>query len=752
MVVNLRNVNVLFFVRPTLWRIRGGDTVQIEQTAVALRSLGHHVLILSNGPQAREILLTGKADVLHVWNLGRPQDALAVLPAPPHIRVYLSTLWVDYSAYDQNRTGLFGLLSSGMRDYVKMAVKGLTGMDRFPPWSAWSQSQESAQRSVLHHVDAVFTTTQHESERIRSAFPGLFGSTRTLHTLPPGVWPTLINEKYQSHLDADRPGTRKGWLCIGRIEGLKNQAALAEAWEMLAKRKEDPGPLLFLGEIAPNHHRYRNRFVAAVKAARAAGADVHWLPGPFDAMELAQKYRFAEGVIVPSLFETYGLTALEGLATGCKVVLTLRAESIGDLKQRVTWAHPSPEGLAAAVVKAHLHSSSSLEGRAWACEHTWQRAAQRLDDHYKIRHRRFSLALLGSRGIPNRYGGFEELAEHLALGLQKKGHRVAVYTSSEHPDKSAYWHGIERPRFWDPARMLGSFSQFLYDTLSLVHACRQNYSTLLLLGTTSSGLALNVFRTLRLLRTPLLAVHMDGLEWKREKYSRWVQEFLRWQEHWAAQVADVLISDNAAITSYLKETYPKIPVVEIAYGAVQWPTLPPEQSDPVLTSYGLVSQSYALILGRAVPENHWHTLLDGLSCHPVVAISHWSTPFGEEIRKKYKEQQNIVWIDSLYDRQATEILRQNCRLYFHGHSAGGTNPSLLQAMASGCRIAAHDNRFNRAVLADNAVYFSTAEEVSMAWDASSRCPTDHRESLQAHYRWESIIDLYEKEILHRLAV
>lgn len=721
-------MRVLFFVRPHLWRIRGGDTVQIEQTAQALRDRGVVVDLVADRRQASKLLRTSQINAIHIWNLGRPQDAWSILPFAGDLPVIYSTLWVDYSAYDRKR--FYGIAVPW--EWIKALSKAILGKDQWLPWTLFRYGWKGSQGKAIERSQKIITTTPQEARRIESHFPGAVGKTTVIG---PGVWPSLLHPVFQDHLMSKN---RRGWLCVGRIEGLKNQAALASAWGLLAKRGVAVGPLTFIGEIAPHHAAYGRLFAQQIAAAREAGAEIHWHPGGLDAQDLGQRYKHAEGVIVPSLFETYGLTALEGLVSGCRVVLSTQAESSEILKSYVTWGHPSPDGLAGAVEKS-LRMEKNEEGRTFALQQTWGSVAEALIPHYQSLIRPMRIALQGSRGIPNRYGGFEELAEHLALGLRERGHEVWVYTSSTHPDPSPLWKGVHRVVQWDPEPRWGSAGQLVYDALSLFHAEKLRPDILFALGTTSSGAWLLCLRSLGFLKKPLLFVHLDGLEWKRGKYKPWIRTVLRWQEKWAVEAADMVVADHPALMEYVKKHYPGKSRVELAYGA----DVPQPQPEQGLTKWGLEAGQYALALSRAVPENNWELVLNGAvkSSIPLVAVADWTTPHGQVLRAQFSDAPSIHWLDALFDPNEVETLRQHCRLYVHGHSVGGTNPGLLQAMASGCRIAAHRNPFNHGVLLENAAYFSNEKELQSAWEHSELLPLDHRVRLQK-YRWEDVIDGY----------
>ena len=171
------------------------------------------------------------------------------------------------------------------------------------------------------------------------------------------------------------------------------------------------------------------------------------------------------------------------------------------------------------------------------------------------------IALLGTRGIPNRYGGFEQISETLAAGLVARGHSVTVYCSSQHPDKSVWWKGVRRVLCTDPEDRLGTFGQFLYDRNCIRHARREGYDALLFMGYTSSSVWGPWFP-----RRCAILSNMDGLEWKRSKYSAPVRRFLRRAEAWAVRYSHRHIADSPVIKEYLDERY-GIDSAYIPYGA-----------------------------------------------------------------------------------------------------------------------------------------------------------------------------------------
>jgi glycosyltransferase involved in cell wall biosynthesis len=353
------------------------------------------------------------------------------------------------------------------------------------------------------------------------------------------------------------------------------------------------------------------------------------------------------------------------------------------------------------------------------------------------------VGILGTRGIPNAYGGFEQFAQYLALGLTQRGHEVFVYNSSDHPYQENQWNGVQIIHCKDWEKQIGTAGQFLYDYNCFRDAARRDYDILLQLGYTSSSVWYRLWPA-----KAINIVNMDGLEWKRSKYNRLTQRFLRRAEGWAAKYADVLVADSTGIRNYLREQYDKDSVY-IPYGA----EIPETYDTTALERLNLAVDGYLLVMARMEPENNIEMILQGWiasdQARPLVIIGNTANAFGRYLTETYR-QEKIRFIGAIYDLATVNALRHYSHLYFHGHSVGGTNPSLLEAMACGCDIAAHDNIFNKAVLGADARYFSTTGGVSsiLTSEPSVQMKTEWRErnleKLMREYRWEKIIDDYEK--------
>jgi glycosyltransferase involved in cell wall biosynthesis len=242
---------------------------------------------------------------------------------------------------------------------------------------------------------------------------------------------------------------------------------------------------------------------------------------------------------------------------------------------------------------------------------------------------------------------------------------------------------------------------------------------------------------------------MDGLEWRRAKFKPSVQRFLMFAEKLAINKSDYLISDSIGIKSYLKKKY-NIETAFIAYGADIFKK--PEIS--FIQKYNLSENSYNLLIARIEPENNIEIIIKGvvLSKDSKVLLiigDYKRNTFGKELFDKYNQNTKIRFLGSIYNKEVLNNLRYYSYLYFHGHSVGGTNPSLLEAMGCSCLIIAHDNEFNKAVLEQDAYYFTTPEnlaEVIKNYSANkySSLINSNLNKISNYYNVNNINGLYEQ--------
>lgn len=350
------------------------------------------------------------------------------------------------------------------------------------------------------------------------------------------------------------------------------------------------------------------------------------------------------------------------------------------------------------------------------------------------------IAIIGTRGIPNNYGGFEQFAEYLSVGLVDKGHEVFVYNSHNHFYKEDNWNSVNIVHCFDPEFLIGTSGQFIYDLNCILNSRKQDFDIILQLGYTSSSIWNRLMK-----KKSILVTNMDGIEWKRSKFSKKVQKFLKYAEGLAVKYSDYFIADSIGIQQYLKEEY-KVESTYIPYGA----KLINEADSDILKEYNLKKYNYDVVIARMEPENNIEMIikgyLDSEKARNLVVVGSLETKFGKYISEKYNDN-SIKYIGFVSGIHNLNSLRNFSNLYFHGHSVGGTNPSLLEAMASNSLICAHDNIFNKSILEEDAYYFSSEQQISDLINNKIKFKendllTNNKEKINNFYSWEKIVSDY----------
>jgi glycosyltransferase involved in cell wall biosynthesis len=352
------------------------------------------------------------------------------------------------------------------------------------------------------------------------------------------------------------------------------------------------------------------------------------------------------------------------------------------------------------------------------------------------------IGILGTRGIPNQYGGFEQLAEYLSVGLLEKSFEVYVYNTHNHSYQEKTWNGVNIIHCFNPENKLKTAGQFIYDLNCILDARKRDFDVILILGYTSISVWGRLFP-----KKATIIINMDGLEWKRNKYAGKIRKFLFYAERLAVKYCDYFIADSLAIQKYLQSKY-DVPSTFIAYGA-ETPGIA-KQSD--LQEKGLTKFNYYLIIARMEPENNIEMMLDGFSASnsgkKMILIGNPTNQYGIYLQNKFRNDLRIIFLGPIYDKATLHSLKTFSALYFHGHSAGGTNPSLLEAMASGALIAANNNEFNVSLLQKDAYYFLDADEVKALIEEVSpglkekNMIANNIKKIQEHFTWPKIIDQY----------
>lgn len=371
------------------------------------------------------------------------------------------------------------------------------------------------------------------------------------------------------------------------------------------------------------------------------------------------------------------------------------------------------------------------------------------------------IAFISTRGIPNNYGGFEQFAEYISVGLVRRGHEVVVYSPHFHPYREPDYKGVRIKHIYSPEKWIGSsVGSFFYDFLSLRDALKKEKFDIIYEAGYTSIVPAYIWFNVKRIKYPLFTTNMDGLEYKRTKFNRWVQKFVFWEERMAVKHSHFLIADNMGMHDYYKEKYGKESKF-LAYGA----DIHEDYDEDILKEFGLEADGYFIVVARLEPENNLFMAIEGYLAsgqygkRPLVIVGKTNTPYGKHLVERYGDDRNIRFVGGIYDFRKLNSIRHYSYAYFHGHSVGGTNPSLLEAMASGCFILAHDNIFNRAVLGENALYYGSTDAAMEMLDGIDQAVSAYKkeytgrnlEVIRRDYSWEKLVDEHEEYFKWMLA-
>lgn len=350
------------------------------------------------------------------------------------------------------------------------------------------------------------------------------------------------------------------------------------------------------------------------------------------------------------------------------------------------------------------------------------------------------VGIISVRGIPNRYGGFERLVEVLAPHLVSTGREVTVFCEAKPGDPAQdMWHGVER-RFL-PRRLPGPAGTLGYDIESILRL--KKGSVALVFGYGTALWHNQLFRN----RGIPHCVNMDGIEWQRAKWGRVAREWIRLNEGHAVRKADVVIADHPEIQKSLADRFGTASEM-IAYGVSFADPAAPLPDHPLIQCYP--AMGFHLVIARPEPENQIHMLLEGWEKSgrqlPMLVIGNFTaTDYG---RAMIAAHPDAHFAGAVYDAAALDALRARAATYLHGHSVGGTNPSLIEAMAAGGMVIAHDNRFNRWVLGEGGLFFASADALAPMLSAPPSGATRERlmaaaaDRCRADFLWPRILERY----------
>ena len=353
-----------------------------------------------------------------------------------------------------------------------------------------------------------------------------------------------------------------------------------------------------------------------------------------------------------------------------------------------------------------------------------------------------SISIIGTVGIPAKYGGFETLTEHLTKNLYNK-YDITVYCSSKnYKNKIAQYNGANLKYINLNANGVQSIP---YDIISIIKSVKSS-DTILILGV--SGCI--ILPLVQLFSKKNIIVNIDGLEWKRDKWGKFAKWFLKYSEKLAVNYANSIIADNKVIQEYVKVEYGKKSHL-IAYGAnhVKKEIL----SNKLKEEYPFLKIPYAFTVCRIEPENNIEMILKAFKTNQkleLVIIGNWNNnEYGKNLKSKYEVYSNIHLLDPIYEQSILNQIRSNCNIYLHGHSAGGTNPSLVEAMYLGLAIFSYDIQYNRETTQNKALYFSNSNEIISLIDnidinRLEKVRRDIKQIAFQYYTWNKISKQYSE--------
>lgn len=352
--------------------------------------------------------------------------------------------------------------------------------------------------------------------------------------------------------------------------------------------------------------------------------------------------------------------------------------------------------------------------------------------------------ILGTRGIPATHGGFETFAEQLSIYLTARGHEVTVYCQgvAGRTKTEDYWQGIHRVLI--PAGN-GPLGTIYFDLLSVIYSLSQPGIVLTL------GYNTALFSSIYRLTRKRNIMNMDGVEWKREKWSK-LQKTWLWINEWlGAKFANHLIADHPEIKAHLiRHTLPeKITVIPYTADSCQ-------EEVNSLAEYGLQDGKYFLVVARPEPENSLLEIVRAHASHkstiPMVILGNY-TPSTNAYHRRVKEaaKDNVLFLGAIYDKDKVRSLRRGATAYIHGHRVGGTNPSLVESLACGSPIIAQDNSYNRWVAGPGSYFFQNELDLAAILEKIAADPAEvnrmrnlSRSRFEEEFNYAAVLGAYEK--------
>lgn len=347
--------------------------------------------------------------------------------------------------------------------------------------------------------------------------------------------------------------------------------------------------------------------------------------------------------------------------------------------------------------------------------------------------------IIGTVGVPACYGGFESLVENMLDYTPADIQYTVFCTSRKYENKLEIYKGAKLVYL---NRDANGKDSILYDYESMRIAIKDKADIMLILGVSGCMFLPFIRRKFK----GKIITNIDGLEWKRDKWNFLAKWLLHHSERMAVKYSDVIIGDNKGIIDYVKDAYNKDAVL-IAYGGDHVLKI---EDDSLYEKYSFCKESYAVTVCRIEPENNIHKILEAFSKLPeykLVMVGNWKNgEYGIQLKEQYSKFSNIYLLDPIYESHTINWIRSNASIYIHGHSAGGTNPSLVEAMNLGLPIIAFDCVYNRATTEDSCLYWKTSEDIVNILKDNNADFNDiaakMKEIGEREYSWKCIAERY----------
>ena len=361
------------------------------------------------------------------------------------------------------------------------------------------------------------------------------------------------------------------------------------------------------------------------------------------------------------------------------------------------------------------------------------------------------LIILGIRGVPAKHGGFETFAEYLCRYLVERDWDVTVYcqVEDEGPVYISEWNGVHLINI--PVKNTGPVGTIIFDLKSVLHSLRHK-GIFLTLGYNTA-----VFNLLYRVAGKVNIINMDGIEWKRQKWGVVARTWFWLNERFGCWFGNHLVADHPCIADHLATHIHRSKITMIPYGGREIF----DANEQILTQYNLARDKYAILIARPEPEN---SILEVAKAFSIKKRGFKLVLLGDYVpeRNSYHKaimdasSNEVIFPGAIYDQDKIAALRLFARIYVHGHQVGGTNPSLVEALGAGNAVLAHNNKFNKWVAKDGALYFDDISSIDLVFekllndnDLVEKLRSASRKNFQENFMWKDILQQYEELLIDR---